>query len=95
MICPVLFILVSCIPSLISGNCLWASIFVGMNQYMLAYLTSVIPILLIPFVVLLGVAGAVGLKLYKLTGRVWLGALVNSMLICMITVANTSFTYAY
>jgi hypothetical protein len=33
--------------------------------------------------------------MYKLTGNIYLGGIVNALFIVMITVANTSFTYPY
>ena len=56
---------------------------------------ALIPILVIPFVPILGIAGYLSVKLQKLTGNIWLGGLVNAMLITMITVSNTSFTFPY
>ena len=43
-----------------------------------------IPILVIPIVPILGIAGYLNVKLQKLTGNIWLGGLVNAMLIILI-----------
>lgn len=40
-------------------------------------------------------AACIGLRLYRLTGNIYLGGIVNALLVAMLTVANTSFTYPY
>ena len=44
----------------------------------------------IPLIVWLFAAAYVGRKFYKATGKIWLGALVNCLIIVMIGVANTA-----
>ena len=35
------------------------------------------------------------IKLYKKTGNVWIAGLINAMVVTMLTVANTSFSFPY
>ena len=56
---------------------------------------ALFPILLFPFVPILAIAAVTAIKFYRLTGNIYLGGFVNALLITMITVANTSFTYPY
>jgi len=56
---------------------------------------ALIPILMIPFVPILAIAAFIDVRAYRLTGSPWLGALINTFLITMITVANTSFSFPY
>ena len=56
---------------------------------------ALFPILLFPFIPILAIAAVTGIKFYQLTGNIYLGGFVNALLISMITVANTSFTYPY
>ena len=48
------------------------------------------PMVVIPLIVWLFAAAYVGRKFYKATGKIWLGALVNCLIIVMIGVANTA-----
>jgi hypothetical protein len=50
---------------------------------------------MIPFLPILGIAGYLNIKLYRLTGSILMGALLNALLVTMITVANTSFSFPY
>ncbi len=61
----------------------------------LAGALALFPIVLFPFVPILAIAAFTGIKIYKLTGNIYLGGFINGLLIAMITVANTSFTYPY
>jgi hypothetical protein len=56
---------------------------------------ALFPILLFPFVPILAIAAVTAIKFFRLTGNIYLGGFVNALLITMITVANTSFTYPY
>lgn len=47
-------------------------------------------LVVLPLIVLLFVAAFIGRSLYKLTGKVWLGAMVNGMIVVMIGIANTA-----
>lgn len=90
IIAPVLFLLVTYVPVIFTQS----TIFGGLTG-ILAAAGALFPILVIPFVPILALAGWFSVKLQKLTGNVWLGGLVNAMMVTMITVANTSFTYPY
>ena len=93
MLTPGVFLALSFVPLLFNPYTFWG-IVLGQGS-LLASAGGLIPILLIPFLPILGIAGYVGVKLYRLTGNIWLGGLLNAVLVTMITVANTSFSYAY
>lgn len=92
---PLLVIAITYIPILFVGESLWVHLFAGTSNVMLMYICSSIPSLCIPFVPFLFAAAYINVKCYKYTGKIWLGALINAMLITMITVANTAFTLSY
>lgn len=48
------------------------------------------PMVALPLIVLLFVAAYINRSLYKATGKVWLGAMVNTLIMLMIGVANTA-----
>lgn len=76
---------------------LWAAL-LSDAKGVLALLPSamaLIPILMIPFVPILAIAAFIGVKLYRRTNSIWPEALINTLIITMITVANTSFSYPY
>ncbi|MGG4345686.1 alpha/beta hydrolase family protein [Paenibacillus lautus] len=52
--------------------------------------TRLYPMVLLPFIFLLFAAAMISRSLYKLTGNIWLGAMVNTLIITMIGVANTA-----
>jgi hypothetical protein len=93
LLTPGLFLALSFLPLLFNEYTFWGLV-LGQGS-LLASAGGLIPILMIPFLPILGIAGYVNIKLYRLTGSIWLGGLVNALLITMITVANTSFSYAY
>lgn len=90
ILAPALFLLVTYVPVIFTKM----TIFGGLPG-MLVAIGALIPILVIPIVPLLGIAAYISIKLQKLTGNIWLGGLVNALLITMITVANTSFSFPY
>lgn len=53
------------------------------------------PMAVLPLIVLLFIAAWIGRSLYKVTGKVWLGAMVNCMLVVMIGIANTATLAVY
>ena len=87
---PALFLLITYVPVFFTKM----TIFGGLPG-MLVAVGALLPILLIPIVPILAIAGYLNIKLQKLTGNIWLGGFVNAMLVTMITVANTSFTFPY
>lgn len=52
-------------------------------------------IVLFPIVPVLIIATILSRRLYKRTGNAWLGALINTLLFTIITVANTAASYPY
>jgi len=52
-------------------------------------------IVVFPVVAVLIIATIISRLLYKKTGNIWLGSLVNALLFTMITVAGTAASYAY
>lgn len=48
------------------------------------------PLVIVPLIVQLFVAAYTGRHLFKETGKVWLGAMVNCIIIVMMGVANTA-----
>lgn len=48
------------------------------------------PMVVLPLIVLLFLAAIINRRLYKATGKVWLGAMVNTLILVMIGVANTA-----
>ncbi len=93
MFTPALFLAISFLPLLFNSFTFWGLLLKG--DSLLAGAGALVPILLIPFLPILGIAGYLNIKLYRLTGNIWLGALLNALLITMITVANTSFSFPY
>jgi hypothetical protein len=93
LLTPGLFLALSFLPLLFNEYTFWGLV-LGQGS-LLASAGGLVPILMIPFLPILGIAGYVNIKLYRLTGSIWLGGLLNALLITMITVANTSFSYAY
>jgi len=90
MMAPIIILMVTYIPVLWMGRTPWT-----MLPGIMAGAMALIPIILIPFVPILAIAAYIGVKCNKLTGNIWLGAIINSLIITMITVANTSFSFPY
>jgi hypothetical protein len=86
-----LFIALQYIPLLINGKTFFGSLLTGI----LASAGALFPILVFPFVPILAIAAAVGVKLYRRTGNIYLAGLTNALVITMLTVANTSFSFPY
>ena len=93
MLTPAVFLVISFLPLLFNAFTFWGLLLKG--SALLASAGALVPILLIPFLPILGIAGYLNIKLYRLTGNIWMGALLNALLITMITVANTSFSFPY
>jgi hypothetical protein len=93
MLTPAVFLAISFLPLLFNPYTFWG-LALGPGS-LLSSAGALVPILMIPFLPLLGIAAYISIKLYRLTGTIWLGALLNALLITMITVANTSFSFAY
>ncbi len=86
-----LFVALQYIPLAINGMTFFGAILSGT----LASAGALFPLLLFPVVPILCFAAAIGIKLYKKTGNVWIAGFINAMVITMLTVANTSFSYPY
>lgn len=93
MLTPALFLAISFLPLLFNSFTFWGLLLKG--DSLLAGAGALVPILMIPFFPILGITGYLNIKLYRLTGNIWLGALLNALLVTMITVANTSFSFPY
>jgi hypothetical protein len=93
MLTPAVFLAISFLPVLFTNFTFWG-LLLKWNA-LLAGAGALVPILMIPFLPILGIAGYLNIKLYRLTGNIWMGALLNALLITMITVANTSFSFPY
>ncbi len=85
------FLAIQYLPILFTGSTFSGLFMSGM----LGSGMALFPILLFPFVPILAITAVTGIKFYQLTGNIYLGGFVNALLITMITVANTSFTYPY
>jgi dienelactone hydrolase len=93
ILAPGLFLALSFLPLLFNNFTFWGLALAPGS--LLSSAGALVPILLIPFVPILGIAAYLNIKLYRLTGSIWLGGLLNALLITMITVANTSFSFPY
>lgn len=93
MLTPAVFLAISFLPLLFNEFTFWGLLLKG--DSLLAGAGALVPIMMIPFLPILGIAAYISIKLYRLTGNIWLGALLNALLVTMITVANTSFSFAY
>ena len=94
---PALILIITYVPTAFLGKTLWVALLADAKGA-LALLPSamaLIPILMIPFVPILAIAAFVGVKLYRRTNSIWPAAIINTLLITMITVANTSFSFPY
>ena len=79
------------IPLLINGMTFFGSILSGP----LAAAGALFPILVFPFIPILAIAAVIGIKLFDLTGNIYLSGFVNALVITMLTVANTAFKFPY
>ncbi|MBQ8994610.1 MAG: alpha/beta fold hydrolase [Oscillospiraceae bacterium] len=86
-----LFVFLQYIPLAINGMTFFGAIMSGP----LASAGALFPLLMFPVVPILWIAAAIALKMYKKTGNVWIAGLINAMVVTMLTVANTSFSYPY
>lgn len=86
-----LFVAITYIPTIFMDITLWNAI----PNPLVQMAGALVPILAIPIIPTLAVAAFVNVKLYKATGNIWLGGLVNTILITLMTVANTSFSHMY
>jgi hypothetical protein len=90
---PAVFLAISFLPLLFGDYTFWGLVLEPGS--LLASAGGLVPIMMIPMLPILGIAAYFNIKLYKLTGNIWLGSLVTAILFTMITVANTSFSFPY
>ena len=88
-----LFLILQYLPLLFTGKTFLGSAFGG-NE-MLAMGGALVPILVFPIVPILTIAAVTGVKLFNRTGNIYLAGFTNAMVVTMLTVANTSFSFAY
>ncbi|MBR3257729.1 MAG: alpha/beta fold hydrolase, partial [Eggerthellaceae bacterium] len=79
------------VPLAINGMTFFGAVMSGS----LASAGALFPLLMFPVVPILCFAAAIAIKLYKKTGNVWIAGLINAMVVTMLTVANTSFSFPY
>lgn len=79
------------VPLAINGMTFFGAVLSGP----LATAGALFPLLMFPVVPILCIAAAISIKLYNKTGNVWIAGFINAMVITMITVANTSFSFPY
>jgi len=85
------YLILQYLPLLFTGKTLSGSLLSGT----LAMGGALLPILMFPIVPILAIAAATGVKLYNRTGNIYLAGFINAMVVTMLTVANTSFSFAY
>lgn len=95
VIAPALMLIVTYLPTVFLDQTLWVALFNGTSIELAMAAFALIPILMIPFVPILAIASCISVRCYRLTNSIWLGGLINTLLITMITVANTSFSFPY
>lgn len=88
----VLFEALNFVPILFMGKTLLNSL---LTDGIAASAGALIPLLLIPVVPILCIAAVVGVKLHRKTGNIWIAGFINAMVVTMLTVANTSFSFPY
>ncbi len=86
-----LFVALQYIPLMINGMTFFGAIMSGS----LASAGALFPLLMFPVVPILCIAAAIGVKLYRKTGNIWIAGLINAMVVTMLTVANTSFSFPF
>lgn len=86
-----LFVALQYIPLAINGMTFFGMIMSGA----LASAGALFPLLMFPVVPILCIASAVAVKLYHKTGSIWTAGFINALVVTMLTVANTSFSYPY
>ncbi len=95
MLAPALMILIAYAPTPLLQATLWVRLLGSSKIAMALAAFALIPILLLPVVPMMFITSAIAVKSYRLTGNPYVAAFVNTFLIVMITVANTSFSFPY
>ena len=94
-IAPALMLIVTYLPTPVFQATTWVALFSALGVQGIATVFALIPILLLPIVPILFITAAISVRSYRLTGNMWIGGLVNALLVTMITVSNTSFSFPY
>ncbi|MBQ4186315.1 MAG: prolyl oligopeptidase family serine peptidase [Firmicutes bacterium] len=94
---PALILIITYVPTLFLHKTLWVALLYGQGGALslLVSAMALIPILMIPFVPILAIAACLGVKLYRRTNSIWPAAIINTLMVTMITIANTSFSFPY
>ena len=95
MLAPAIMLIVTYAPTPIFQATTWVAIFSKVGIPMIASVFALIPILLLPIVPIMFITAAISVRSYRLTGNLYIAAFVNTLLVVMITVANTSFSFPY
>lgn len=90
VIAPMIVLVITYFPVIWTGQVPWSvlpdPLVLGM---------ALITITIIPLVPILIITTFISFKLNKVSGEIWLGVFVNTLLVTMITVANTAFLFPY
>ena len=95
MMAPALMLIITYAPTPLLQATTWVALFSRVGIPMIASVFALIPILLLPIVPIMFITAAIAVRSYRLTGNIYIAAIVNTLLIVMITVANTSFSFPY
>ncbi len=95
MVAPALMLFISYAPTPIFQATTWVALFSSVGIPAIATVFALIPILLLPFVPIMFITSTISVRSYRLSGNIWIGAFVNTLIITMITIANTSFSFPY
>ena len=95
MLAPLLMLIITYAPTPLLQATTWVALFSKLGVSFVASAFALVPILLLPIVPLMFITSTIAVKTYRLTGNMYIAAFVNTLLIVMITVANTSFSFPY
>jgi hypothetical protein len=95
MLAPAIMLIVTYAPTPLLQATTWVALFSTIGIPMAASVFALIPILLLPVVPMMFITAAIAVRSYRLTGNLYVAAIINTLLIVMITVSNTSFSFPY
>ncbi len=95
MLAPLLMLIITYAPTPLLQATTWVALFSKLGVSFIASAFALVPILLLPIVPLMFITSTIAVRTYRLTGNMYIAAFVNTLLIVMITVANTSFSFPY
>ena len=90
-----LMLIITYAPTPLFQATTWVALLSALNLSAVAAAFALVPILLLPIVPIMFITSAIAVKSYRLTGNMHLAAIINTLLVVMITVANTSFSFPY